>query len=97
MSRAEGLLHATESERPRLEQLTRQAIHALRVLLGGEPNALPPELETPGSIPLEPPELPQTLPSELLSRRPDLRRAERELAAATARIGVATADLFPRS
>ena len=36
------------------------------------------------------------LPSELLSRRPDLRRSERELAAATARIGVATADLFPR-
>jgi NodT family efflux transporter outer membrane factor (OMF) lipoprotein len=47
-------------------------------------------------VPTTPPELPATLPSELLSRRPDLRRAERELAAATARVGVARADLFPR-
>src|SRR5262249_24343159 len=42
------------------------------------------------------PGVPGVLPSELLTRRPDLRRSERELAAATARIGVATADLFPR-
>ncbi len=47
-------------------------------------------------IPSLPPEVPPTLPSELLSRRPDLRRAERDLAAATARVGVARADLFPR-
>lgn len=96
VTRAKGLLHATESERPQLERLARHAIHALRVLLGGDPGTLTPALETPGSIPPAPPEIPPTLPSELLSRRPDLRRAERELAAATARIGVATADLFPR-
>jgi outer membrane protein, multidrug efflux system len=64
--------------------------------VGKEPGALVSELETPGSIPPVPPEIPPTLPSELLSRRPDLRRAERELAAATARVGVARADLFPR-
>jgi multidrug efflux system outer membrane protein len=96
VTRAEALLHATEGERPRLELLCRRAIHALGVLLGGDPGPLSPALERAGGIPPSPPEIPSTLPSELLSRRPDLRRAERELAAATARIGVATADLFPR-
>jgi NodT family efflux transporter outer membrane factor (OMF) lipoprotein len=96
VTRAESLLHATESERPQLERLARRAIHALRVLLGGDQATVTPMLENPGSIPVAAPELPSILPSELLSRRPDLRRAERELAAATARIGVATADLFPR-
>lgn len=96
VTRAEGLLKATASERPELERLARRAVEALRFLLGGDPGALGPALDTPGPIPPLPPEIPSALPSELLSRRPDLRRAERELAAATARIGVATADLFPR-
>jgi NodT family efflux transporter outer membrane factor (OMF) lipoprotein len=48
------------------------------------------------AIPKPPPDVPVGLPSELLRRRPDIRRSERELAAATARIGAATADLFPR-
>jgi len=95
-ARAEGLLEATSARRPTLERQARQAIYRLGVLVGKEPGALLPELETAGTIPPEPPEVPPTLPSELLSRRPDLRRAERELAAATARVGVARADLFPR-
>ncbi len=66
------------------------------VLLGRDPEALLAELEAPGALPPAPPEVPRVLPSELLSRRPDLRRSERQLAAATARIGVARADLFPR-
>ncbi len=96
VTRAEGLLDATASQRPELERLARRAIHALDVLLGREKGALAAALEAPGAVPPLPPEIPSALPSELLSRRPDLRRAERELAAATARIGVATADLFPR-
>jgi multidrug efflux system outer membrane protein len=96
VARAEGLLRATEAERPLLQRLAKQAVYRLGVLLGREPGALAAELEIPGAIPPVPPEVPLTLPSELLSRRPDLRRAERELAAATARVGVARADLFPR-
>jgi NodT family efflux transporter outer membrane factor (OMF) lipoprotein len=96
VARAEGFLRAIEGERPVLERRTRQAVYRLGVLIGQEPAALAAELEVPGSIPPVPPEVPESLPSELLSRRPDLRRAERELAAATARIGVARADLFPR-
>ena len=96
VTRADGLLSATVSERPELERLAREDVEALRVLLGGGSGPLLSELDTPESLPPVPPEIPHTLPSELLSRRPDLRRAERELAAATARIGVATADLFPR-
>jgi len=96
VARAEGLLRANEAERPVLERQAREAIYRLGVLVGKEPSALAKELETPANIPPVPPEIPVTLPSELLSRRPDLKRAERELAAATARIGVARADLFPR-
>ena len=96
VARADGLLSATTAQRPALERLARQSVYRLGVLLGLEPGAVASELETPGIMPVAPPEVPQTLPSDLLSRRPDLRRAERELAAATARIGVAKADLFPR-
>ena len=95
-ARAEGLLDENAAQRPALERFAKQAIYRLGVLLGKDPGALASELETPGAIPFAPPEVPPTLPSELLSQRPDLRRAERELAAATARVGVATADLFPR-
>ena len=95
-ARAEGLLAANAAQRPALERFAKQAVYRLGVLLGKDPGALASELETPGAVPFAPPEVPPTLPSELLSRRPDLRRAERELASATARVGVAKADLFPR-
>jgi NodT family efflux transporter outer membrane factor (OMF) lipoprotein len=96
VARAEGLLQATEAQRPVLDRLAKQAMYRLAVLLGQAPGALVAELETPGAIPPSPPGIPESLPSQLLSRRPDLRRAEQELAAATARVGVARADLFPR-
>lgn len=71
-------------------------VHALGTLLGLAPAALKQELATPA--PAEPTvvEVPAGLPSDLLERRPDIRAAERQLAAATADIGVATADLYPK-
>jgi NodT family efflux transporter outer membrane factor (OMF) lipoprotein len=69
--------------------------HAIAVLLGRFPEDLALELAKPGAIPALPAKLPVGQPADLLRRRPDIRQAERRLAAANARIGVATADLFP--
>jgi NodT family efflux transporter outer membrane factor (OMF) lipoprotein len=96
VARAQALVASTQSQIPTLETLRDQAAHRLGVLLGLEPRALIAELEEVKSIAKGPPEVPPGLPSELLSRRPDVRRAERQLAAATANIGVATADLYPK-
>ena len=86
----------TRSQIPVVESAAQAAIHSLSLLLGREPAALARELSAEAPIPVTPPEVPVGLPSDLLRRRPDIRRAERQLHAATARIGVATADLFPR-
>jgi NodT family efflux transporter outer membrane factor (OMF) lipoprotein len=96
VARAEALVATTQSQIPSLQTSLQQAIHHLSILLGQEPTALQVELSREAPIPPPPPMVPVGLPSELLRRRPDIRRAERRLAAATARIGVATAELFPR-
>ncbi len=96
VKRAEAQLANMRSTVPAMEYYVEQAIHRLGILSGREPGALREELVIPASLPPAPPEVLVGLPSELLSRRPDVRYAERELAAATARIGVATADLFPK-
>ena len=72
------------------------AQYAIAVLLGRYPEEMGEELKSPRAIPAIPPQVRAGLPPELLRRRPDIREAERQLAAATARIGVATANLFPR-
>ncbi len=69
--------------------------HAIAVLLGVFPEDLAREFTKPGAMPTLPTRIPVGQPADLLRRRPDIREAERRLAAANARIGVATADLFP--
>jgi NodT family efflux transporter outer membrane factor (OMF) lipoprotein len=72
------------------------AQYTLAVLVGEYPENMVKELSKPDLIPSMPAPAPPGVPLDLLKRRPDILEAERELAAATARIGVATADLFPQ-
>jgi outer membrane protein, multidrug efflux system len=95
VQRSRARLKATEATIPPLEAAEKQAAYRLAVLLGERPGALDQELQ-PAAVPTYAKALPIGDTTELLRRRPDVRAAERQLAAATARVGVATADLFPR-
>jgi len=96
MANADAQVATTLSQIPVLETSAQQTIYNIGVLLGREPQSLLEELSPASPIPVTPPEVPTGLPSEMLRRRPDIRRAEARIHAATARIGVATADLFPK-
>jgi len=96
VARAEAQVATTEATIPLLTTQARQTMHVLGVLLGEPPMTLAQELDAMAPIPKGPPLVEVGIPSELLQRRPDLRRSERQLAAATAEIGVATRDLYPR-
>ena len=96
VSRAAAQVESTKAVVPTLLSGIDVSIHRLSVLLGEEPGALRSELQKASPIPAAGPSVEVGLPSDLLERRPDIARAEAELAAATARIGVAKADLFPR-
>lgn len=95
-ARARAQLEATLARVPALEAQVATAMHRLAVLTGRTPEALVAALEAPTPLPAMPPALDPGTPGELLRRRPDVAAAEQRLHAATARIGVATADLFPR-
>jgi outer membrane protein, multidrug efflux system len=95
-SRARAQLQTTESRVPALESAIAIDMHRLAVLVGKTPDALLDELGAFASLPALPARIAATTPGELLRRRPDIAAAEQRLHAATARIGVATADLFPR-
>jgi NodT family efflux transporter outer membrane factor (OMF) lipoprotein len=96
VTRAEAQRATAESSLPTVEADLKSSVHRLSVLLGLAPEALAAELEREAPIPSAPDRVVVGLPSELLLRRPDVRRAERRLAAQTATIGVAVAQLYPR-
>jgi NodT family efflux transporter outer membrane factor (OMF) lipoprotein len=89
-------LEQTDSSIRPLEAARRRAANALCILMGIPPRDLDDVLADHHGIPRVPPQLAIGLPAELLRRRPDVRRAEREVAAQSALIGVATSDLYPR-
>ncbi len=94
-AQARSLLAGTESTIPVLEAGVRQTKYGLSVLLGLPPQDLREILVGPPAIPSATAEVAVGIPAELLRRRPDVRRAERDLAAQSAQIGIAEADLYP--
>src|SRR5208282_4188985 len=96
VSNATAQATATRAQLPAFELQITQNINQLSQLLAREPEALRGELDSPAAVPAVPPEVSIGLPAELARRRPDIREAEATLHAATAQIGEAVADLFPR-
>ncbi|MDD5277644.1 MAG: efflux transporter outer membrane subunit [Methylovulum sp.] len=96
VSQAQALLTTTSAQLPVYQTAVKQAIHALGVLSGRQPEALAARLDQAGQIPVISSAAFSELPSELLKRRPDIRRAERLMAVANATVGVAVAELYPK-
>lgn len=95
VAQAASLLQNTQAQIPALETTIRQTQDTLCTLLGIPPQDLQPLLGGQQTIPTPPAEVAIGIPADLLRRRPDIRRAERTLAAQSAQIGVAKADLLP--
>ena len=93
---ASALAETIESLIPTLESRSETTINAIGLLLAKEPHALEEMLAEPRDVPALPEQVPIGLPSELVQRRPDIRKAEAQLHAATASIGMAKADFYPR-
>lgn len=96
VANAGAQLDSTQALVPQLDREVTQDINQLSLLMGREPDTLRTELVSMHPVPQVPPVLPIGLPSDLARRRPDIREAEAQLHAATARIGVAVGNLFPR-
>jgi NodT family efflux transporter outer membrane factor (OMF) lipoprotein len=93
---AELNLARTEAAVPALRARLWRTLNRIGTLLGETPHAVRPLLEEPAAIPLPPEEVVAGIPADVLRKRPDIRASERALASQVARIGVATADLYPR-
>lgn len=96
VQQAELALATTEAAIPQLRIGLSAALNRLAVLTGRPPAGVRELLGADGSIPVVPPSVLVGLPADLLRQRPDVRAAERRLAAQTAQVGVATAELFPK-
>lgn len=96
LRQAEEQLNILSAQRPLIQLSIDKAIHRISILLGYTPGELFCTLSQPSCLPCIPICKPIGVPSELLRRRPDIRKAERELAAATELIASAVASLFPR-
>jgi len=95
VARARSNLANTEAAIPQFRTALEASTNRLSLLLGEHPGSLDVELAPRKSIPDVPNSVTTALPADLIRRRPDIRRAERQLAAQTARVGVATAALYP--
>lgn len=95
LARAQAQLASSKADLPPLRAELAVRLHALGVLTGQHPNALAQLLDQPGTVPNMAAAPGLGLPADLVRNRPDIRQAERQLAAATAQIGVAQADLYP--
>jgi NodT family efflux transporter outer membrane factor (OMF) lipoprotein len=89
-------LENTRSQVPVLRISLDEAKNRIALLLGEAPGSVHGALRTHGPVPVCPPEIAVGVPADVLRQRPDIRRAERKLAAQTARIGAASADLYPK-
>lgn len=95
VTQAQSSLAQTEASLRPLEAARRRAVNQLCILMGMPPQSLDEPLAGRRGIPTAPPQVAVGIPAELLRRRPDVRRAEREVAAQSAMIGVATSELYP--
>ena len=96
VTQARALMRDTEALIPSLETGVRQTKHAISTLIGRAPSQLGELLQQKRSIPSAPAEIAVGVPIDLLRRRPDVRIAEFQAAAQSARIGIAKSDLYPR-
>ncbi len=96
VTRQRGRITTAEARLEPIRADARVRMHALAILVGSAPDALTGTLSTPPAVLPAAPAIPAGLPSDLLRRRPDIRAAERRLAASSADIGVAVADLYPK-
>ena len=96
VAQAEAQLESVRAQVPVFKSNIAAALHRLSVLIGQQPGALDAELAGRAPILVVPPDIPVGLPSDLLQRRPDIQLTEAQLAAATARVGEAKAEYFPR-